>query len=257
MAGARPFLRSHMPISISSVVATTQDPLEPRTLQVISAYDVAVTTTEKTIWRSGSAYLYPTIASTLSIVSTNASDNASGNGARTVSLVGLDNDLKEIAETIILNGTTPVLTTNTYKRLNSARISTAGTLQKLIGNLSITHTQSGYVIGSIIDGDNKTQHAAFTVPSDRIAMINHINLSVGKAQDCFIKIYFRDPGSVFRLFEVVNMYQQTAILKYEVPFPLRSGIDIEIRALTSAGTASVSASIYLIISGIITNTGPL
>lgn len=70
---------------------------------------------------------YPAAADNLTIVSTSANDSfPSGTGVRLFRITGLDNNYKEITENIFMNGTTPVITTNKFLRINDTLMLLAG-----------------------------------------------------------------------------------------------------------------------------------
>ena len=80
-------------------------------------YNDAVGATAEHIWLNGGTYTWSPAASTLSITSSDAADDgnpATGNGARTVRVEGLDANYNEITEDVILNGTAVVNTCLLY-----------------------------------------------------------------------------------------------------------------------------------------------
>ena len=86
----------------------------------------AVGTSFETIWTASSVYSYLAAASVLKISSGSADDASAGTGARTIRINGLDANYAEISETVILNGQTAVNTVNSYLRVSSLIVLTAG-----------------------------------------------------------------------------------------------------------------------------------
>lgn len=121
------------------------------------------------VWGGGGTYaFYPTTAQTVQAVSTSTSDTSAGTGARTIQVYGLDSNWEEQDETVILNGTTPVVLANTYIRLFRTVVLTAGTLETNAGDITVE--VSGGDVGIFIDAsDGQTQHAIYTVPAGKTA----------------------------------------------------------------------------------------
>lgn len=68
------------------------------------------------LWPDGSFAFPSSSGSTVSVVSTSANDTAGGTGVQSIKFRYLDVDLIEHTETIVLNGTTPVVSTATNVR---------------------------------------------------------------------------------------------------------------------------------------------
>ena len=123
-------------------------------------YQSAVGNTKIPVWENATAYTYITSASTLTLVSTSASDDT----VAKVLISGLDSSFNPISETLALNGTTGVTTVNSYFRVNSMILTSPGTSQTTnVG--TITLKQSSNVIAQINVGIGKTQMSIYTVPA--------------------------------------------------------------------------------------------
>lgn len=101
---------------------------------------------------------------TASIVSSDAADSIAGTGARTVDIIGLDENFRFIGESIELNGLTPVVSSLTYLRINRLIARGGGSTQHNQGD--ITATIDGQVVATAAMGKGINQDARFTVPSD-------------------------------------------------------------------------------------------
>ena len=123
-------------------------------------YQSAVGNTKIPVWENATAYTYITSASTLTLVSTSASDDT----VAKVLISGLDSSFNPISETLFLNGVTGVTTVNSYFRVNSMILTSPGTSQTTnVG--TITLKQSSNVIAQINVGIGKTQMSIYTVPT--------------------------------------------------------------------------------------------
>jgi len=126
----------------------------------IFGYQSAVGQTKIPVWENATTYTYITSASTLTLVSTSASDDT----VAKVLISGLDTSFNQISETLALNGTTGVTTVNSYYRVNNLVLTSAGTGQTTnVG--TITLKQSSNIVAQINAGISKSQSTIFTVPS--------------------------------------------------------------------------------------------
>jgi len=87
----------------------------------IYGYGAAITTSTIPAWENATAYTFPAAATTMNLVST---VNTGGDKTGTTILIqGLDANYAVISETLTLNGTTVVVTTKSYLRINSISVS--------------------------------------------------------------------------------------------------------------------------------------
>lgn len=116
---------------------------------------------------------FPASASTLSIASTNANDTSAGTGARSVLILGLDGDRKEITELVATNGQNSVETTNTFLRVNQMLVISVGSTGKNEGIIYCSDGAETYSSGipqnlvyhTIGIGTNISMVAIFSVAS--------------------------------------------------------------------------------------------
>ena len=112
---------------------------------------------EESYW--GGSVIYPWSAwatpGTLSVVSSNAGDTGS------VIITGLDSSFEILEETVAMNGTTPVVTTGTFARINNMYYNTSGSSNA--GN--VTASLGATVVGYITAGFGSAQMAQYTVPA--------------------------------------------------------------------------------------------
>jgi hypothetical protein len=123
-------------------------------------YQAAVGNTSIPVWENAAAYTYPTSATTLTVVSTSASDDT----VAKILISGLDANFAPISETIALNGVTGVTTVNSYLRINSLLMTSPGTSQTTnVGTITIK--QSSNTLAQINIGVGKSQSTIYTVPA--------------------------------------------------------------------------------------------
>lgn len=216
----------------------------------INGYAGSVSTTERTIWAGPTAiYAFPSSALTMSISSSSANDAAAGTGARTVMVMGLDNNYAEITDTVTLNGTTPVNTSKPFFRINRMDVASSGSAKTNVGDISAIN--GGVTYGIIAAGDGRSATAVYTVPAGQTVFLHNLTASAsgsGTAVACLIRILRYSPVTNTNI--TVNRYvlgNDITNNVYWVPTQYAEKNDIEIRGVTSGnGTFQVAARAQII-----------
>jgi hypothetical protein len=136
----------------------------------INGYNTSVGATAIPLWENSSAYVFPSTALTMSVVSSSALDT----GGAKVQIVGLDANWDEISEVITLTGITPVTTTLKYLRINSVIMTAAASGQPSNAGI-ITVTNSGTVYGQINVGLGRSQMSIYSIPAGYTGYVRRIN----------------------------------------------------------------------------------
>lgn len=102
-------------------------------------------TTRTDVWNVGGTYVFPPAPTQMSVVSTSASDGVAGTGIRAIEILYLDNNYLQLTTTVVMNGTTPVLTTptNILRILKVFSIS-VGSTGAAVGTINITNGGNTY-----------------------------------------------------------------------------------------------------------------
>lgn len=116
-------------------------------------------------WENNSAYAFPTVASTMLVTSSSASDTAV-----TILISGLDANYVRISELVTLTGTDAVTTANTYWRINSV-VTTAGAA---VGTVYVKNV-GGTTYAQITIGSGRTNMSIYTVPAGYTAFWTQFN----------------------------------------------------------------------------------
>jgi len=206
-------------------------------------YQASVTTTSIPVWENASTYTYITAASTLSLVSTSASDDTSAK----ILISGLDSNFNSISETLAMNGTGAVTTVNSYFRVNNLVMVSPGTSQNTnVG--TITLKQSSNVIAQINAGVGKSQSTIYTVPAGYSFYLDlaEVNTSNSYTGSTIITYKVQAINNVTGV--KLNVLQQPFVSIYTAsrssdPFIYTEKTDIQWQLSTSTGT--VSAGIIL------------
>jgi len=164
--------------------------------------DIDTATFPETVWTGGGLYPWMTATTSLEIVSTDATDSSAGVGARTVLINGLDINYVEVAQTITLNGLTPVVIPTQLFRINNALVMTSGSTQTNVGDINIRDAGAGTVRGIIPAGYGITRQAVYTVPAGFTLSVHSILGSMvrsGASASATIATFFRSPTGTYRL----------------------------------------------------------
>ena len=122
-------------------------------------------TANSDVWEGAGLYPFQTSATKLEILSASANDTAAGTGARTFTLTGLDANFNAISEVLTLNGVTPVVTVNSYLRVNNLSIATAGSGGSNAGDVTLRVQGGGATQGIARAGYGYAKTAIYTVPT--------------------------------------------------------------------------------------------
>lgn len=187
----------------------------------------------------------------MSISSTDSTDNTSGVGARSVTLIGLDENYEEQTETVNMHasdGTTEVLSTNSYLRIVRVIVETAGSNNANAGRIEVRQydpntAKAGTPQAIISIGTNQTQLAVYTVPSGKSAYVTGAQLcgSMGNNDSMLIGFFVRPFGQVFQLkyqFALEGNGNTDIYRGATVPFPIPEKSDIVFRVIELTGDDS-------------------
>jgi len=151
------------------------------------------------VWSEGGTLVYLSAAEKMNIASASLNDASAGIGARTLRISGLDSSHDEISEEITLNGTTDVLTVNSYLRVIMLEILTAGSLGENNGAITATAETAGTVQCAMGATTGLSKNSHFTVPAGKqliilAAELNSTKLSGGQVPNMEINALVRKLG---------------------------------------------------------------
>lgn len=209
-------------------------------------------------------YPTPTAAVNLEFLSSSATDNASGIGAREITIDGIDENWNEVIQTLVTNGTTPVALSTPLLRLFRWFVSSSGTYAtELVGShqgtLTIRVASAGAVwstIGMTPWSVGQSQIGIYTIPIGKTAFMISKNIfvdSVKAADVYFFQRKFADDVTVpfsgtMRLFQreigVSGGYNLTSMAPKG---PFVGPCDIGFMGVVAAGTADVSVEFELLL----------
>jgi len=136
------------------------------------------------IWVAPTQARIHQIASSSNNDSDSGGDNPQSDGARTIQVAGLINwDTAEITESITLDGTTVVSTTNSYVIIHRAFVLTKGgnASGPNVGPITMTAATDGTVTALIRAGQGETQMSIYGVPSTQVLYVGRFYGNVNKS----------------------------------------------------------------------------
>jgi hypothetical protein len=203
----------------------------------------------ETIWETGGNYPWQSTAVTVDVVSDNTNDDVAGTGARTLRIQGLDGSYNFAEETVDMDGTTTVTTTQTFLRVFRMSVETAGTSENNEGTITATYTGGSDVAATITSGNGQTLMCLYTIPANYTGYLLSMNISSGKDQEMDFKFIQRDnsvTNGAFQTKQFLNVRggQTTVIFNAINIIPQKSDIYVSGKA---SSTSSSSASFDLLL----------
>jgi len=207
----------------------------------------------ETIWETGNDYPWQSSAVTVDVVSDDTNDDVVGTGARTLRIQGLDGSYNLAEETVDMDGTTTVTTTQTFLRVFRMSVETAGTSGNNVGNISVTYTGGSDVAATITAGNGQTLMTLYTIPAGYTGYLLSMNISSGKDQEMEFKFLQRDntianAGFQTKQFLNVRGGQTSVIFNAINIIPQKSDIYVSGKG-SSTSSASASFDLLLVQDG--------
>lgn len=206
---------------------------------------------EETIWEGGGIYPFQSTAQSLEVLSSDADDNSTGTGARTITLIGLDSNYAELTQVITLNGNNAVAITGTWLRVHRCSVTTAGTSGVNEGTITIRIAGGGTTLLIIGPSNGQTLMAVYTIPAGKTGYMLSYYASANStptAPSIDVKLFTRPGGGV------INLKHQQALSagasinhKFQVPFKIAEKTDIYLNATSNVNNTDVCAGFDLIL----------
>lgn len=135
---------------------------------------------EEVIASFGGTFAIMTTDDNLDVVSTSANDtNSAGTGARQILLVGIDGSSNYQTETVNLNGTTTVTTSNTWLGINRAYVISSGTSDSNEGTITINASGVGDQ-AQIPANEGVTQQCIFHTEASHTLLTDWLYVNINK-----------------------------------------------------------------------------
>jgi hypothetical protein len=192
----------------------------------VFGYASAVSTSFVSVWENNAAYVFPTVASTMVVSSSSASDTVVS-----VQIFGLDASYNRITEVVALNGTSDVATTKVYWRINNV-ITTVGAA---VGTVYVKNA-GGTTYAQIAIGAGKTNMSVYTVPAGYTAYLTQFDAFSSTSVTSGVFATFR--GLLTSSTGISNVVIQAPFLNtYAVtrpyPTPVLEKVDVQLQCKSS------------------------
>lgn len=239
-----------------SAVETARGNVPGQTDELKFGAQDAISTTEIPIWDVASVYSYQAAALPLKVSSPNANDQASGTGARTIKVFGLDENYNEIDETVTLASVTAVTTTQSFLRIFQAQVITAGSGNQnagiiYIGASTVTSGTPVDKYAAISAGENQTLMCLWTVPAGKTAYLQRTAVSSGATVaniGVTWRLRIREFGGLFRTRDRRSGVRSPVQIKYGAPIVVPEKSDIQLTAIRGGGAnVDVTATFEVLI----------
>ena len=184
------------------------------------------TSYETIVNNGGGIYTFPASAVQMSLVSTSASDTMS------VQISGLDASRNRITETITLTGTTAVTTTQSFLRINDARITSGSN----VGDITISNAGTTYAY--IEAGYGVHQAAIYSVPSGFSLYVTQVSVTSGTITGNrygTLRACLKNATSEIHFFESTFVTSQL-LYTLQVPFKIPSAHDFSLECKSSSSS---------------------
>ncbi len=200
---------------------------------------------------------YLSAAETMSIVSTSTDDDGSpvGIGAQTLSIQGVDGTGAAIAETVTLNGTTPVVTALSYLRVNAMIVLAVGSSGWNVGDITATASVAATTQDEMDATESLSQSSHFTVPLAVTAYLLQLELNAAKivggaAPELEFKGLARIGGAGNAWLQLFDKRMDTGVvdeLDVQLPAPtaIAARTDIRLRSETDQNNTECRTRMYM------------
>jgi hypothetical protein len=191
-----------------------------------------------------------TANTSLEIISGDAQDNATGTGARSVTIEGLDAAGNEISDTVVPTGLSAKAITTQFAYPLRAYVTDVGSNEANVGLLTIRVASAGATQITIPAGEGQSQLCAIQVPAGKQAILQAIDYSIaqasGSAVVCKIRLKKRPaPGKSWRTFTSLygTGHDEIEFFGDEYVFP--AGTDIKATAIKQSGTGNAEVELAI------------
>lgn len=210
-------------------------------------YQASVDGTFIPVWENATTYTYPSNGGEqMTLYSSSASDTNV-----TVFIDGLDTNFAPLNETLILtNGTVGVTTANSYRRINSMRIT--GSVNA-VGIIRLSNSGKTTTYAQIAIGAGRTQWSMYTVPAGYTFFLNRVSAAASATSAAKVlgyRVYQQSATGLVSLvlqspwidtYETVrtvpNPYAEKTSIQWQVTSDTTSQVGIRVEGILINNTA--------------------
>lgn len=203
------------------------------------------------VWPYGGDWTAPTTARLHNITSSDANDTASGTGARTVTVTGLNGSYAITSESITMDGVANVATVNLYVFISEIKVDSAGSGLVNAGTITATAQTDATVSCAITIGKNKSAMGIYQVPAGYTAYLSYYQAGFQNSTGgsyCDVELLAKPDGGVFSVIGyhgLINTGSSVEDDYYYSPVVLTEKTVIKARATSSANNSNVQVRMCL------------
>jgi len=186
----------------------------------------------ETVYHPSNLKTWLAAAERLQVASNDADDDGApaGNGARTLTITGLDANYDPLVETVTMNGVANVLTDESFLRVFTIAVATAGTTGYNEGTITISNNADTIILEQIDPRENESHCACYTVPAGFTAYITQAMATEASNKGSEFGFWIRTFGGLWTQKRAIVLLDSVIVLPMTVPMKFPEKTDIEIRA---------------------------
>lgn len=180
-------------------------------------------------------YPFPSSPAQMTMVSDSANDDLTGTGAQVILVRGNIIGNVELFEAVLLDGTNPVTTTNSYLRVNSLVVVSVGSGEKNDGTITIKNGTN--LLAQVNPGNNLSRTAVYSIPDSVTGVMTIIELLAGKDDNGIVNTHLfpSELGNIDFAPLTQKTYQNSINIGVSA-FLVESGSDLEVTGYSESGT---------------------
>lgn len=204
----------------------------------------------ETVWDVGGLYTYLTSAGVLTVTSNDGDDSASGTGARTVTVEGLDADYNQVSETLTVGGGAGSVE---FYRVFRAFVASSGSTGTNEGTITVaqgatTLAQIRTVGTPTSTGLGQTFMSIYTVPAGYTGFIYQFDVSTAKSDgNIFLVKRGHTDNGTWRSQDIIHANVNSIERNYKFPLKIEEKNDIEVRAVSTTNNMKCAATLCILL----------
>jgi hypothetical protein len=178
-----------------------------------------------------------------------------GTGAGVTHLLGQIAALVESEEFVVNNGLSNVATAQSYAIIYRMRVFNIGSSDEAVGTITATAASSATISAQIVNGNNQTLMAVYRIPSGKTGFLMKWWGSIAAKKSGFSILHIKagsgvgSPSGMYLLQTRGLNTDGTSTFQHEwdIPPPIREGVDILIEADSSVADLGISGGFDLLL----------
>jgi hypothetical protein len=192
-AGPRAVEGEPLVVALNHGIAISRGQVAGRTDLCVQGFVTTASTNEEDVWAQTGTLIPRTTAIAMDIVSGSANDDGNpttSTGLQTLLVEGLDASWAEQSVIYTMNGITPVVTGETWTRINKVQGVTWGTYHGANeGIITIRNTGGGDIQAALGVGTSVTQKSHYSVPAGKTAYMTRFDLNVDANKSAIFRLW--------------------------------------------------------------------